>query len=166
MTLTSIHKDPEALTMTMTNEYDAPIDRVWQLWSDPGLLARWWGPPTYPATVVEHDLVSGGKVTYFMTGPEGDRHAGWWRIITSEAPRLLEFEDGFADEFGTPNAEMPTMLIRVSMDERPSGGTRMLVQSTFPSREAMEQLLAMGMEEGLTAAAAQTDALLSEVATR
>jgi len=56
MTVTSIVKDPAALTMTITSEFDAPIDRVWSLWEDPRQLERWWGPPTYPATVVDHDL--------------------------------------------------------------------------------------------------------------
>ena len=56
MSVTSVHKDPETMTMTVTAEYDAPVARVWQLWADPRQLERWWGPPTYPATVVDHDL--------------------------------------------------------------------------------------------------------------
>ena len=55
MTVTDIHKDPTALIMTVVSEWDAPIARVWQLWADPRKLERWWGPPTYPATVVEHE---------------------------------------------------------------------------------------------------------------
>ena len=53
MTVTAVRKDPEALTMTLDAEFDAPAERVWQLWADPRQLERWWGPPTYPATV--HD---------------------------------------------------------------------------------------------------------------
>ena len=37
------------------------------------------------------------SVTYFMTGPEGDKHHGWWRITAVDAPKSLEFIDGFAD---------------------------------------------------------------------
>ena len=121
MTVTSVHKDPEALTMTITAEFDAPVERVWQLWEDPRQLERWWGPPTYPATVVDHDLTPGGTVTYFMTGPEGDKSRGWWRVLAVDAPRRLEFEDGFADDAGNPNPDMPTMTIRVALDEQPGG---------------------------------------------
>ena len=64
MTVTAVRKDPEALTMTITAEFDAPVERVWELWADPRLLERWWGPPTYPATVIEHDLSPGGRVHY------------------------------------------------------------------------------------------------------
>ena len=77
MSVTDIVKDPAAATMTVTAELDAPVERVWQLWADPRQLERWWGPPSYPATVVDHDLRVGGRVAYFMTGalaPE-DRRA-------------------------------------------------------------------------------------------
>ena len=59
MSVTSVGKDSEALTMTITAEYAAPIERVWDLWADPRKLERWWGPPTYPATFVDHDLTPG-----------------------------------------------------------------------------------------------------------
>jgi len=160
MTVTSVDKDPASLTMTITSEFDAPIARVWQMWENPRQLERWWGPPTYPATVVDHDLTPGGRVNYLMTGPEGDQPRGWWRVLAVDAPRRLEFEDGFADDAGDPNPDMPTMIIRVTLDAQPDGGTRMAVETTFPSIEAMEQLVSMGMEEGMTLALGQIDDLL------
>ena len=51
MTVTSVRKDTEALSMTLEAEFDVPAKRVWQLWEDPRQLEQWWGPPTYPATV-------------------------------------------------------------------------------------------------------------------
>ena len=161
MTVTGIQKDPTQLTMTVTAEYDVTVDRAWELWNDPRQLERWWGPPTYPATVVDHDLSLGGTVTYFMTGPEGDRHRGWWRIVEVEAPRLLVVEDGFADESGTPSTELPTTAMRVLLADRPGGGVAITIESTFASLEAMEQLISMGMEEGLREAMAQIDAILA-----
>ena len=161
MTVTNIEKDPESLTMTITAQFDASIERVWQMWGDPRRLERWWGPPTYPATVVNHDLSPGGSVTYFMTGPEGDRHHGWWRIVAAEAPCSLEFEDGFSDEAAIPNPAMPITSVRVTLEELPPQGTRMAIQSTFPSLETMEQLVAMGMEEGMALAMGQIDGLLA-----
>jgi len=77
MTVTSVGKDPETLTMSIASEFDASIGQVWSLWQDPRLLERWWGPPGYPATVIDHDLTEGGTIAYFMTGPEGDRQHGW-----------------------------------------------------------------------------------------
>ncbi len=160
MPVKSVHKDPEKLTMTLTAEFDAPIDRVWQVWEDPRRLERWWGPPTYPATFVDHDLTPGGHVGYYMTGPEGDKHHGWWTVIAVEAPRRLEFEDGFADDSGNPNHQMPTTTTVVTLADQ-AGGTVMTIETRFPSLEAMEQLVEMGMEEGFTGAVNQIDGLLA-----
>ena len=161
MTVTRVHKDPETRTMTMDAQFDAPVARVWEVWSDPRQLERWWGPPTYPATVIHHDLTPGGSVTYLMTGPTGDKHHGWWRVLATEAPHRLEFEDGFADDAGSPNLELPTTTVRVTLRARPEGGTHMEIRSTFPTAEAMDQLFAMGMEEGMTAALGQIDEILA-----
>lgn len=160
MPVTSVTKDPQALTLTVTAEFDAPVERVWQVWSDPRRLERWWGPPTYPATVLDHDLTPGGVVTYLMTGPEGDKHHGWWRVRAVEPPHRLEFEDGFGDAPDRPTPGLPPTTAVVTLTERP-GGTRMEIVSTFPSHEAMEQLVAMGMEEGLRASMGQIDDVLT-----
>ena len=160
MPVTSVDKNPDTLTMTVTAEYDAPVDRVWQVWADPRRLERWWGPPTYPATVVDHDLTPGGGVRYFMTGPQGDKHGGWWRVLAVDPPHRLEFEDGFSDGAGNPDANMPTTTALVTLQEQADGRTRMQITSTFPSVEAMQQMLSMGLEEGITAAIGQIDELL------
>jgi uncharacterized protein YndB with AHSA1/START domain len=160
MSVTSVHKDPEAMTMTIVSEFDAPIGRVWQLWDNPRQLERWWGPPTYPATFVDHDLSPGGRINYFMTGPEGDEARGWWRVLSVDAPHRLEFEDGFSDASGEPDPTMPTMIMRVTVNEQPDGGTRMAIETSFPSLEAMEQMISMGMDEGMSAALGQIDDLL------
>ena len=163
MTVIDIEKDPEARTLTLTARFEAAPDRVWQVWADPRQLERWWGPPTYPATVVDHDLRPGGAVTYFMTGPDGQKYHGWWRVRSVQPPLGLEFEDGFGDDAGRPSAEMPVTTSRVTLE--PDGaGTRMRIVSMFPTDEAMEQLDAMGMVEGLRAAVDQIPAVLGTAA--
>lgn len=162
MTVTAVDKDPATCTMRITAEYDAPVERVWQLWSDPRLLERWWGPPTYPATVDEHDLTPGGRVAYHMTGPDGDKSHGWWKVLVVEPPHHLELEDGFADAEGVPNPNLPTTHTRVDIAAG-ENGTRMSITTTFPSTEAMEELVSMGMEEGMSQAMGQIDAILAEL---
>jgi len=162
MTVTAVRKDTEALTLTATAEFDASAERVWQLWADPRQLERWWGPPTYPATFTAHDLRPGGRVVYHMTGPEGDQPHGYWEVVETDPPRSLFFRDGFANDDGSPNADFPISTLRVRIEEIGNGRSRMSIVSTFPSAEAMEKLLAMGMEEGLTQAMGQIDAILAE----
>ncbi len=161
MTVTDVRKDAEALTMTLTARFDAPPERVWRVWADPRQLERWWGPPTHPATVVDHDLTPGGAVHYFMTGPEGEKYHGWWRVTAVDAPNGLEFEDGFADDTGAPNADMPTTTTRVRLDADGDDATVMTVESAFATLEDMEQLASMGMVEGMTQALNQIDTLLA-----
>jgi uncharacterized protein YndB with AHSA1/START domain len=160
MSVTSIDKDLDNRTLTLIADFDAPVERVWGLWADPQLLERWWGPPTYPATVEEHDLTPGGSVTYFMTGPEGDRYGGWWKVTSVDPPSSLEFTDGFADKDGKPNPDMPTTTVYVQLTEH-EGATRMELRSVFDTRADMEQLMTMGMAEGLEQAVGQMDALLA-----
>jgi uncharacterized protein YndB with AHSA1/START domain len=162
MTVTAIRKDPAARTMTLDAEFAASAERVWQLWADPRQLERWWGPPTYPATVDSHDLRPGGRVEYHMTGPEGDQPKGFWEIDEVEPPNRLVFRDGFANDDWTPNNEFPMTVATVTIQELGEGRTRMSISSAFPSVEAMEQLAAMGMEEGLKQAVGQVDEILAE----
>jgi uncharacterized protein YndB with AHSA1/START domain len=162
MTVTAVRKNPETLTMTLDAEFDASPQRVWKLWADPRQLERWWGPPTYPATVTAHDLRSGGRVEYHMTGPEGDQPHGYWEVLEADAPHRLVFRDGFANDDGTPISDMPINEVRVMINEVGGGQTRMSIESIFPDAAAMEQLLAMGMEQGLREAVGQIDAILAE----
>ncbi|NEY32193.1 SRPBCC domain-containing protein [Streptomyces sp. PRKS01-65] len=160
MTVTSVDQDADNLTLTLVADFAAPVERVWQMWADPRLLERWWGPPDYPATVEEHDLTPGGGVAYFMTGPEGEQYRGWWRITSVSPPASLEFVDGFADQDGQPKEDMPVTTARVRLSAH-DGGTRMELRSSFDSREQMERLVDMGMVEGLRQSVGQIDALLT-----
>src|ERR1700737_4078190 len=89
--------------------------RVCEAWGNRRELERWWGPPTYPATVVDHDLTPGGRVTYYMTAPDGEKYHGWWRVIAVDPPHSLVIEDGFADDSGRPNDDLPTTSIEVRL---------------------------------------------------
>ena len=167
MTVTAVHKDPEKLTMTVDAEFEASPDQVWDLWADPRKLERWWGPPMYPATFTSLDLRAGGRAEYFMTGPDGVvTPLGYWEILRAEPPRRIEMRDGFANADGTPNLDMPGPGgMNVTIEPVGEGRTRMTIENVFPDQGAMEQLLAMGQEEGMTQAVGQIDAILAEDAT-
>ena len=160
MTVTNVHKDPDALTMTITVELDASVERAWQLWADPRQLERWWGPPGYPATFVDHDLTPGRRSVYFMTTPEGEKPHGFWEVRAVDAPRRLEVNDGFADDTGQPSEDMPVGRMVVTLEAH-EGRTVMEITSHFPSTDAMEQVLSMGQEEGMVEALGQIEQILA-----
>jgi uncharacterized protein YndB with AHSA1/START domain len=75
------------------------------------------GPPSYPATFVDHDLSPGGRAAYFMTSPEGRKYHGWWRIEEVDPPRQLRFEDGFGDDEGEGMEQVVEMGMEHGMVE-------------------------------------------------
>jgi uncharacterized protein YndB with AHSA1/START domain len=153
-------KDVDNLTMTFVAEFEASVDRVWQVWADPRKLERWWGPPTWPATFERYDFEPGGTVHYYMTGPDGTKARGWWTITAVDAPRRLEFDDGFADENWAPVEDMGITHAAVTL-ENIDGKTRMTTVSGFESAEQLQKMLAMGMEEGMKEAMGKIDAVLA-----
>ncbi|QSB04903.1 SRPBCC family protein [Natronoglycomyces albus] len=161
MTVTSVEKDLDSCTLTVTAEFTAPIEKVWELWANPRKLEKWWGPPTYPATVTEHDFSPGGDVAYHMTGPEGDKIPGRWRITEVDRPTSLEFVDSFADQEGQEVESLPQSATRVNFEEH-NGVTYMQMVSSYDTREQLEQIVAMGAMEGIKQAMGQMDALLDE----
>jgi uncharacterized protein YndB with AHSA1/START domain len=160
MSVVSVDKDFDSLSLSLLADFDAPVARVWQLWADPRLLERWWGPPSHPATVDKHELAAGGEVTYVMTGPGGEKSYGWWRVTAVDPPTSLEFIDGFANPDGTPNAETPVTSVQMRLTGR-ERGTRMELRFVFESGEHWDRLERWGALEVFPESVGQMDALLT-----
>ena len=161
MPVLDVEKDLDKHTMTVTAEFAAPVERVWALYADPKQLERHWGPPGWPATFVRHDFEPGGGSHYYMSGPDGEQAHGVWRIVDVDAPRSFSLEDAFADAEGRPNEELGWTRMSASLAPT-DGGTRVVLVSTFQSVEQLQQMVDMGMEEGLKQAMGQIDDILAE----
>jgi len=160
MPVIDVQHDLDSRTLTMTAEFAAGVERVWQIYADPRQLEKIWGPPTYPATVVDHNLIPGGLVTYFMTSPEGEKFAGYWKITAVDEPRSFSFEDGFADLDFKPNTDLPVSQNVYTFTEQ-DDRTRAVYVSTFETADGLQKVLEMGVVEGATAAINQIDALIA-----
>lgn len=160
MPVTDITKDIDNRTLTITAHFVAPVERVWALYADPRRLEQVWGPPTHPATFVDHALEVGARSTYYMTGPDGEKFAGWWKITSVEEPHGFAFDDGFADEDLIENPDLPVShnVFRFTAD---GSGTTATYTSTYDSADDLQQVLDMGVEEGAASAINQIDAYLS-----
>ena len=161
MPVTDVNQDLDTRTLTITAEFAAPRERIWQVYADPRQLEKVFGPPTHPATFVDHDLTPGGQAHYFMTSPEGEKYYGWWKVTAVDEPRSFSFEDGFAsDDSFTPVQDLPVSQ-NVYAFEAIDGGTRATFTSTYDSAEALQKVLDMGVVEGATSAIAQIDTLVA-----
>lgn len=166
MPVTNVTKDPENLTMTVVADFAAPLLRVWDAYTDPRQIEKFWGPPTYPATFTRHDVFPGGKTSYVMTGPDGEKSEGYWDWIDVKAPQggdvaSFEVKDGFADD-GITKDEFPSMRM-VFQFESTEAGSRVITTTYFGSAEDLAQLLEMGMEEGMREAMGQIDEILADL---
>lgn len=162
MPITSVLKDPQALTMTVVADFAASLERLWNAYADPRQIEKFWGPPTYPATFTRHDMFVGGRSAYTMVGPDGDVSRGYWEFLDVKEPHSFEVRDGFALPDGTPNVEMPWMRMTFSF-EAAEQGSRLTTTTYFNALEELEQLIEMGMEEGMSQAMGQIDAVLADL---
>ena len=161
MSITSLTSDAQALTLTVVGDYPVPVERLWDAFADARQLERFWGPEDWPAKFTQHDFRVGGLSHYTMTGPDDARASGWWRFLAVEPLRLIEIEDGFSKADGTPDPAMPVMHMRFTF-ESTTAGSRFTGVTRFPSAEAMERLVKMGMLDGLRSALGQLDAVLGD----
>ncbi|WP_214468033.1 SRPBCC family protein [Microbacterium flavescens] len=159
MPVTDVTTDAEALTMTLTAEFAAPVERLWNAFTDPGQLERFWGPPGWPASFPRFDFTVGGRAVYAMTSPRGEKSFGSWEFIDIDQPRGFTVLDNFANEDGAPLDGMPAMRV-VFTFEPTDTGSRMVNVSHFASADALEQVVAFGAVEGSTLALNQLDRVL------
>lgn len=162
MPVTSVEKDLDQLSLTVVADFAAPLSRLWDAYIDPRQIERFWGPPTYPSTFLRHDAAPGGRSVYKMTGPDGDTHYGCWEWTDVNSPTSFDVIDWFADETGSPNTDMPGMRMRFAF-EQTEGGSRLTTVSSFDSVEQMQQVLDMGIVEGMKEGMAQIDGVLADL---
>jgi len=160
--LVSIESDAEALALTTICDFEAPPERVWQVWADARKLERWWAPPGYPVTFTRHDFVVPGGSSFVMAGPDGKELGTlYWHYRAIEPPALIVLADGLSAEEGGGTDGMPGpsgMEVRLSPTET---GTRMTVTSRFASLDELEEQLAMGTEEEMRQYWGQIDEVLA-----
>lgn len=162
MPVTDVTTDAENLTMTVVADFAAPIDRVWNAYTDPEQLNRFWGPPGWPATFTAWDHTVGGRAVYSMNGPRGEKSSGAWEFVSIDAPNGFEVIDSFVDDQGKPLEGFPAQ--RMSFAFEPTAeGTRMVTTSHFDSVDALEQVVEMGQVEGIKMAMAQLDTVLQDL---
>jgi len=115
---------------------DAPRERVWQAWTEPERMSRWWGPKGFTAPHCTNDLRVGGTYLYCMRSAEGQDYwsTGTYREIV--APERLVCTDSFADEQGNVvpashygmTGDFPLELLVTVTLEDVDGKTRMTLR--------------------------------------
>ena len=129
----------------ITREFDAPRHLVYEAWTTPELVRRWWTANRGEATVAEIDLRVGGRWRYVMVtedGMEGGFHGEYLEIVPNERIVSTEVFEGIPD--GETQASINTLTL-TEADAR----TTLTILVEHKSREGRDAQINSGMEAGL-----------------
>lgn len=146
---TAVWVDKSERRMIVERVFDAPRELVWKAFTEADALAKWWGPREWNTTNSKLDLKVGGEWLYCMTGPDGTESWGKATYTEITPPERLVYEDAFSDASGGVNPDMPVMVISYEFTEQ-DGKTKVRSVAEFASAEQMQQVLEMGIVQGLT----------------
>jgi uncharacterized protein YndB with AHSA1/START domain len=122
--------------LVITRIFDAPRERVWKAWTDPGEARQWWGPKGFTTPSLSVDLRVGGIFRYCMRSPEGKDYWGTGVYREIVPGKRIVYTDSFADEKGNVvpatyygmGADIPLeMLVTVSFEEE-NGQTKVTLR--------------------------------------
>jgi uncharacterized protein YndB with AHSA1/START domain len=148
--------------LTITRVFNAPRPLVFNAYTMPEYLKRWWGPSQWPVVACTVDLRPGGEWRYCMKSVEtGDE--SWGIAIYSEVtvPERLVYKDAFANPDGTINEGLPVSVTTLTFEDL-GNQTRMVSHTVYPTAADLETVIQMGMVEGITECFGQLEALLGE----
>lgn len=149
-------KDLVNKKLNVKRAFDAPLNLVWEAWTDSEILDQWWAPLPYRAVTKSMDFREGGFWLYQMLGPEGD---GSWckeNYKTIEPQLRITNSVSFCDEEGKETVDFPTMYWRKEFSA--AGETTVVdIEITYDSIEDMNMFIQMGVQQGFTAALENLD---------
>jgi len=152
-------KDVAKKQLSVTREFDAPVELVWRAWTDPEIIDEWWAPKPWKANTVKMDFREGGTWLYYMQGPDGSRHYCLAEYLSITLYKNYQGYDAFCDEKGNVNKEFPRTRWNVTFKSTETG-TIVYVENTFEKIEDLEKIIEMGFKEGFAMAHENLDAYL------
>lgn len=112
--------------------YDAPVEAVWDAWTDPAQVAKWWGPRGFTLTTHSKDLRPGGIWHYTMHGPDGTDYPNKTLYHVVEKHARLVYDHGGNDE------RAPLFRVTATFSEK-KGRTTLEMTMALPTPEAAEE---------------------------
>ena len=158
---TEVIKNFKEKSIVVSREFEAPIEKVWQAYTDSELLNQWWGPSPWRAATKRMNFKVGGYWLYAMVSPEDQKHWGRMNYIAIDHQKSFELEDGFCDEEGNINPDLPMSRGKVSFTKIPNG-TRVEFKMTYATEADVQKIVEMGFEQGITMCIEQLVELLKK----
>ena len=142
----------------LTRVYDAPVRAVWDAWTLPEQVAKWWGPRGFTLSTHSKDLRAAGSWRYTMHGPDGVDYPNVATYHVVEPYKKLVYDHGATDD------RPPLFHVTVTFTEA-NGQTTMELVFTLPSPEAAAEIAKHIKQAGGNATWDRLAEHLEEVAT-
>lgn len=151
--------DKENHSITVTREFDAKLPLVWDAYTTPDIIDKWWAPKPWKAKTKSMDFTNGGIWQYAMIGPDGEEHWALAKFDNIHHQKSYSGLDAFADADGKINTDMPQSRWEVEFTDK--GETTWVVYHiVYDDLAQLEATIQMGFKEGLTMAMEGLDELL------
>ncbi|WP_020531174.1 SRPBCC family protein [Flexithrix dorotheae] len=148
--------------LTVTRTFQAPVNLVWRAWTEADLLDQWWAPKPWKSQTKSMNFKTGGQRLYAMVGPEGEEHWGLTTYNQIQTGHSFTGEDAFCDKEGIVNNSLPVAQFdNQFLDE--AANTTVIVTTKYASEEHLQQVIQMGMKEGLSMAYDNLDGVLKNL---
>jgi len=157
--LTRITKDFREKSILVSRVFNAPIEKVWQAFTDNELLDQWWGPSPWRAETKTINFAVGGYWLYAMVSPDNQKQWGRMNYLAIDQYKSFEIEDAFCDENGKLNNELPVSKGQIAF-AKTVNGTGVEFKTTYPTKADLEKIVEMGFEQGITICLDQLESLL------
>lgn len=144
----------EGTKLTLERVINAPKDNVWEAYANPDIFAKWFSTDGWTTRVEHFDFTAGGYTLFVMKCEDENLEMfgqeSWNKSeYTSVTPKdTFTYIDSFSDKNGNSNESMPSTEITVTLEEM-GNTTKITSVSTFASEAGLQQVLAMGVEEGI-----------------
>jgi uncharacterized protein YndB with AHSA1/START domain len=141
----------------ITRVFDAPARLLFEAYSKPEHLRRWFGPKGWPLTLCEMDFWKGGRFRFAMTGPDGKQNTPFGGEYLEIVPnRKIVYDNGFE----TPGAEK--MIVTMTYDEA-GGKTTLTIHTLFASVGMKNEHVGGGFVQGVGSGLDQLADLVAEM---
>ena len=147
----------ETKTVTITKQFDAPRDLVWDAYTKPELLDQWWAPKPFSSRTKVMEFREGGRRFYAMVSPEGQERWVLQQFKSITPKTNFKLFNAFADENETP--QLPGSDWDLNFSEQ-NGMTTVHVSIYNESLERLEKMIEMGFKEGTAAQLKNLEELL------
>jgi uncharacterized protein YndB with AHSA1/START domain len=159
-------REPAALReASVSRVMNVPAKYIFQAYSKPEYLMRWFGPVSYPVTMCESDFHVGGKWRMAMTGPDGVQGAPFGGTYLEITPHSrIVYDNAFEDRTGGEmNLKFAGTMVMTTTFTEENGVTTVTVSTLFDSVAMKEEYLGVGMTEGILSGMDQLEVVAREL---